>query len=513
MQSMHAINGAHAPKRVGTSDGQLMQSAPDAGTLEACGRPRSGAAPSLPATMFLAHWIARLKSSRLPAYQLIPELIAEDLQQGRLAPRERLPPLRELAATLQLNYTTVVRGFAQARERGLIASRPGLGSYVRGSFIGLPLRAGTGAEMTMNLPPEIEDHPAMRQLQESAATVIAATPLHELMRYQDFGGTSRDRSLAARWLAQWVPEAAPERVLVSPGIHSVLLALCAMLVKPGQSLCVESMAYPGIKAIAAQLGVQLHPLAMDAEGLLPEAFEAACKSTPVAALYLCPNLHNPTTATLPMARREQIADIALRYSIPIIEDDAYGMLPAATPPALADFAPGLTYYISGMSKWLGAGLRTAYVLAPSTAAHQRLAGALRATTVMASPFINAVVAGWLEQGLGAEVLAAVRAECGWRSALMRERLGAHGLCTQPHGFHAWLPLEPANDGRCRAADMAGALRALGVAAVAGSAFSTDRQPPEGLRLCLGGDLTRDDCGRALQAVADAIEQGRQGGEA
>ena len=66
-------------------------------------------------------------------------------------------------------------------------------------------------------------------------------------------------------------------------------------------------------------------------------------------------------------------------------------------PALADYAGALTYYISGLSKWLGAGMRVAYVLAPTHAAQQRLAGALRATTVMASPFINAVVSHWLEQ--------------------------------------------------------------------------------------------------------------------
>jgi len=454
--------------------------------------------------MPFSHWIARIRNSGLPAYQLIPELIAEDLQQGRLAPRERLPPLRELAGTLQLNYTTVVRGFAAARERGLIASRPGMGSYVRGSFIGLPLRAGTGAEMTMNMPPEIEDHPAMQALQHSAAEAITAATLHDLMRYQDFGGTAHDRALAAHWLAQWVPEARAERVLVAPGIHAVLLALVSMLVRPGQGLCVESLVYPGMKAIAAQLGTQLQPLAMDEQGLVPEEFEAACKSTPVGALYLCTNLHNPTTATLPMRRREQLADIALRYSVPIIEDDAYGMLPAATPPALADYAGAITYYISGLSKWLGAGVRVAYVLAPTQAAQQRLAGALRATTVMASPFVNAVVSHWLEHGQCDAVLAAVRAECGWRSALMRERLGGLGVRTHPQGFHGWLPL-PGGDGNGSSASrIASALRELGVAAVAANAFSTDRQPPEGLRLCLGGGLTRDDCGRALQAVVAAL---------
>lgn len=456
------------------------------------------------ATMPFAHWTARLKASKVPAYQLIPDLIAEDLQRGRLAPRDRLPPLRDLALLLELNYTTVVRGFAAARERGLIASRPGMGSFVRGSFIGLPLRAGTGAEMTMNMPPEIEDHPAMQQLHESAAVCLSQLPLHDLMRYQDFGGTPRDRKLGAQWLSAWLPDAKAEQLLVAPGIHSILLALVSMLVKPGQSLCVEALAYPGIKAIAAQLGVQLHPLTMDEQGMMPDEFEAACKSSSVGALYLCPNLHNPTTATLPIKRREQIADIALRYSVPLIEDDAYGMLPAAIPPPLADFAPGLTYYVSGMSKWLGAGLRCAYVLAPTLATHQRLAGALRATTVMASPVLNALVANWLEKGHWAAALAALREECAWRSTLAREHLGSLGVRTQANGFHAWLPLRPRDDGRSVAADMAHGLRELGIAAVAGSAFSTDRQPPEGLRLCLGGPLTREDCGRALQAVVDAM---------
>lgn len=453
-----------------------------------------------------AHWVSRLRSSPLPAYQLIPEMIAEDLQQGRLAPRDRLPPLRDLAATLQLNYTTVVRGFAEARQRGLIASRPGLGSYVRGSFIGLPLRGGTGAEMTMNLPPEVDDHPAVQTLRERAGAVIAQAPWSELMRYQDFGGTPRERGIGADWLRQWVPDASAERVHLCPGIHAALLGLATLLVKPGQHLCVEALVYPGMKAIAAQLGLQLHPLAMDADGLLPREFEAACKSLPVGALYCCPNLHNPTTATLPIRRRELIADIAQRYSVPIIEDDAYGALPTATPPPLADFAPGLVYYVNGLSKWLGAGLRTAYVLAPTPAAAQRVAGAMRALTVMASPLVNAVVSDWLEAGSGGAVLAAVRAECAWRSARMQAVLGGAGVRTQPHGFHGWLPLAGGHGegGDGAAAALAARLRTLGVAAVAGSAFSTDRQPPEALRLCLGGPLTRDDCGRALQAVADAV---------
>lgn len=459
--------------------------------------------------MPFTHWKSRLQGSSLPAYQLIPDLIADDLQQGRLAPRERLPPLRDLAATLALNYTTVVRGFAEARDRGLIASRPGLGTFTRGSFIGLPLRAGTAAEMTMNLPPELEGHPVVEALQEAASEALRSAHWTDLMRYQDFGGSTRDRAAGAQWMSQWLPQVPAERVLVAPGIHAVLLALVTLLVRPGQSLCVESLAYPGIKAIAAQLGTQLLPLDMDAQGLQPEAFEAACKAANVGALYLCPNLHNPTTASLPIRRREQIADIALRYSVPIIEDDAYGMLPPAVPPPLAELAPELTYFVTGLSKWLGAGLRTAYLLSPTGAAHQRAAGALRATTVMASPLVNGLVTDWLERGHCESVLVAMREECGARSALVRQRLGEFDVRTQPQAFHAWLPL-PDRDAESVAV-LAGDLQRLGVAAVPGAAFSTDREPPPALRLCLGGMLTRDDCARALQAVSRTI--GRRAADA
>lgn len=452
-------------------------------------------------TMSFSHWKRRLGQHDLPAYQLIPDLIAEDLQQGRLAPRERLPPLRSLAETLALDYTTVVRGIALARERGLVASRPGMGTFTRGSFLGLPLRAGTGAEMTMNQPPEIDGQAPMVALQESAAAFIGGAHLTDLMRYQDFGGTPHDRQVGAAWLRQWLQDVTADRTLLAPGIHSILLALVSLLVKPGRVLAVERLTYPGIKAIAAQLGTQLQPLDMDEQGLRPEAFEQACRTMAIGALHLCPNLQNPTTATLPIRRREQIADIALRHNVPVIEDDAYGMLPPAVPPPIADFAPGLTYYITGMSKWLGAGLRTAYVVSPSAAACQRAAGALRATSVMASPWTNALVTHWLESGRADDFLGALRAECVARSAITRELLAPLGVRMPTHAFHAWLPLPCADAAH---AGLAASLQQLGIAAVASSAFSTDRDPPHALRLCLGGALTREDCGRAVRAVLDAV---------
>src|ERR1700710_1849201 len=124
--------------------------------------------PTMPVDKLTAHWLRRIEIGDRPAYLLIAELIAEDVRTGRLTARERLPNLRELAGQLGLNYTTVARAYAEARKRGLIDSRPGLGTYVRGHAPALPLRGGSGAEMTMNMPPEPQDPTLVLRMQTGA---------------------------------------------------------------------------------------------------------------------------------------------------------------------------------------------------------------------------------------------------------------------------------------------------------------------------------------------------------
>lgn len=455
-------------------------------------------------TSLPARWRRRIETSDRPAYLLIPDLIAEDLRDQRLVARDRLPTLRELAEALALNYTTVARAYAEARKRGLIDSRAGMGTFVRGRGTTLPLRNGTGAEMTMNLPPEPADAALLERLQSSSAEVMQAmsgADAYSLLRYQDFGGSPADREAGVHWLRRRLSGIAADRVLVCPGIHSVLLGLISQLARPGELICVDSLAYPGLKAIATQLGVQLHPMTLDDDGPDIEAFEHACKTLSPKAVYCNPTLLNPTTITMSLARREALADVALRYSVPIIEDDAYAMLPRRKMPPVATFAPELTYYITGFSKCLGAGLRNAYVCAPSAKLAQRLSGAMRATTVMASPVTNTLVTRWVNDGTAEMMLGALRTECAARHELAMQHLGGYGVVAQPEGFHLWLPLPST----WSPVEFASYLRMQGVAVVASAAFSTDGNPPDAVRVCLGGPLSLHDCDRALQLIADTIE--------
>ena len=451
-------------------------------------------------TKLTQHWQKRLEANPKPAYLLLADLIAEDIRTGRLSARDQLPTLRDLAAELRLNYTTVARGYAEARKRGLIDSRAGSGTFIRGVSPSLPLRGGGGAEMTMNLPPEPQDAALIERMSQSASRVMAETGLFELLRYQDFGGSTRDREAGMQWIRPRVPDCRLDQMLVCPGIHSVLTALFSQLARPGELICVEALTYPGVKAIATQLGIQLHALLLDEEGPMGESFEHACRTLKPKAFYCNPTLNNPTTATISRARREALADIALRYAIPIIEDDAYALLPRQVPPAIATMAPELTYYITGFSKTLGAGLRNAYVRSPGARQSQRLAGALRATTVMASPITNALATLWVEDGTADAMLQAIRNESTLRQALAARHLGAHNVAAQSEGFHLWLPLTSA----WSTVEFASYLRSQNVGVVASAAFSTDGSPPEAVRICLGGPMSREECDHALRLIADTL---------
>jgi DNA-binding transcriptional MocR family regulator len=97
-------------------------------------------------------------------------------------------------------------------------------------------------------------------------------------------------------------------------------------------------------------------------------------------------------ATLSAERRLAVADIAQRYGVPIIEDDAYGCLPQQRLTPLATLAPQLTFYVAGLSKIVGAGLRIGYLVLPNVRYTARLKSTLASLAVMANPTMLALAA-------------------------------------------------------------------------------------------------------------------------
>ena len=135
-----------------------------------------------------------------------------------------------------------------------------------------------------------------------------------------------------------------------------------------------------MRSLANHLHVRAHPVAMDQEGLLPDALEDAALESGRARLYCMPSGQNPTARVMSKKRRHDIAAVVTRLNLMLVEDDAYGFLVEGQEP-LCVALPERTFYLTSMSKSLVPGLR----IGLSTHASgwiDRVTGAVFATTVM-----------------------------------------------------------------------------------------------------------------------------------
>jgi DNA-binding transcriptional MocR family regulator len=459
----------------------------------------------------MTSWTPRLDDREGPRFRAIVEALAADVASGALVPGRRLPTHRELAERLGVTVGTVTRAYGEAARRGLVSGQVGRGTFVCGGAGGGDGEAVDAevVDLAQNHPPEPRDRPEHGAFLDALASLTAKGGLSRLLDYPRAGGNPADREAGAAWIGRAGVPASAERVIVCTGSQHGLTVVLATLLRPGDLLLTESLTYAGVKSVAGLLHLRLAGLAVDRDGLQPEALEAACRGGRAKAVYLIPTLHNPTTAVMPLERRRQIVAIAARHGLPIIEDDVHGLLPEKRPEPLAALAPDETYYLTSTSKTLAPGLRVAYVLAPARMV-PRLTDSLRATTWAVAPLTAAIASRWIGGGAADAVLAARRREARERQRLALEVLGEADVETRPEAYYLWLRLpEP-----WRRDAFASVLRARAVEVTAADAFAVGRDPaPHAVRLCLGAARSREALRRGIARVAEVLRGGGEAGAA
>ncbi len=451
----------------------------------------------------MRHWTPGPDRSGKPRYIELADAIARDLANGTLRPGDRLPPQRRLAERIGIDFTTVSRGYAEAQARGLVVSHVGRGTFIAATAP-VPeapdLRRQGDRDLTMNLPPEPTDPALLARMQDGLQTVAAN--LVALLRYQSTTGGQVDKEAASSWLSMRGLIPRLDRVAITPGAHPTILAILMLLTKPGDVILSEAVTYAGVRAIAGRMGVRIEGLEGDDEGILPDALDEAIGLHGAKALYLNPTLNNPTTRTMSLARRQKVAEVLNAHRLPLIEDDAYGFIPAHSPAPLATMAPALTWHIGGLAKCIGAGLRLAYTVAPDARAAFQLAQCLKATSVMPSPLSMALATRWIQDGTADSIRRFVRVETAARQEIAATALQGLDFDSDPVAFNVWLRLP---EGRSRA-DIVGRMANTGIGVMPSDIFTMSGTPQEALRICLGGEISRERLGEGLTLLAHVLDQ-------
>ena len=445
-----------------------------------------------------------------PIFRALADAIQADIQCGRLAPAERMPTQRELARELGVNVMTITRAYQEAARRGLLSGEIGRGTFVRGERPGparmrLPDgRARAAIDFEQNLPaPELAPAEALEVLTDFARDPRAVP----LFSGYSSAGAPDQRAAGAEWIARTGLEADPERVIICGGAQHAMSVVITALARPGDTVLCEELSYAGMSALARVLQLRVHGVAMDEEGLLPDALESACRKTPAQLLYCMPSLHNPTGRVMSARRRGEIAEVARRHGLAIVEDDAYGFLCADAPPPLVSFAPELGHYIASTSKVMTPGLRIGYLLAPSEptrAGFDRLAARLSTIGWMPAPLMAEIATRWIRGGVADRMVAGLRAEMPARRRLFDAHFGARASLSHAASCHLWLELpEP-----WRSEEFVEGARRLGVALSSSEAFVVGRErAPHAVRICIGSPGSRAEVETGLERLAGLLSQG------
>lgn len=452
----------------------------------------------------IEHWKNAVEAKgKYPTYKLLADLIEQDIETGKLQPQDKIPPMRDLAEVLGINYSTASRAYAEARKRGLIESITGAGTFAKGKVPAIKPSLAP-YELTMNMVIEPAIPTLTDEIKDVALSTISQGNLYKMLRYQEHGGNTLTKELVKLHLLSKVPHINTTQLVISQGVHQILSALVTQLCDNHQVICVDSLTYPGIKSIAAQLGKRLHALERDHDGPLASSFEDACRTHQVAALYLNPTMHNPTCTSISRSRREALADVALRYSIKIMEDDVYEPLAENPSPSFAQLAPELTYYISSLSKCFGAGVRFGFVACPTKRATEHTNGALRSLNVMSVPMIEMMVANWLKEGTVDRMIKSIRREANARQQIIYDKLHGISINMEKNAFHFWLKFPKSVD--WHPTELAINLRSQGISAVASVAFATDNHPIDAMRVCFGGPFNRSDITEQMSKLKETLFQ-------
>lgn len=443
------------------------------------------------------NWLSPLEEGPRPIYLRIVDTLAAARASGRLQPGDRLPPQRDLARLLGVDLTTVTRAFTEARRRNLIDATAGRGTFITPGEPEEPV-----LDLSMNIPPAPSGLNLPALIRSGIEGLLKRSSAEALLSYHPGPGSPAERAAGSLWLAAAGDRLPAERVAVGSGAQALLAAILLSQTREGDTIATDALTYPGLIALAEATGRRLAGVGGDDDGMRPDHLEESAQRHGARILYLNPTLHNPTASTMPEGRRRDLARMAGKLNLLIVEDDPYSPLPTASPPAFLSLAPERTFHVATLAKCISPFLRTAFLATPDVEAMERIAAAIRGTTMMAPPLMTGLACEWVRNGLAGEITAAVRAEAEARQKIARKILPA-GFASAQSSLHLWYPLGE----RPRSSELADVARRRGLAISPAEEFSVAPGVADGLRLALGAASSRERLEEGLRSLLSILAGG------
>ena len=334
-----------------------------------------------------------------PVYLALAASLEGDICSGKLAPGARLPPQRELADFLDIDFTTVTRAYNVCREKGLVYGVTGRGTFVAAD-------AGTGGGEVVDCGvvqafPEI----GADEIVASAREVLSRASSSALFSYRDRDGSALSRSAGVSWLRRAGVDVDPGQVAVFPGAQGAISAALLSLFRIGDAVAVDEFTYANFISLARLAHLKLVPIPSDGRGMSPSALADAASKTRLRGVFLMPHCANPTACTLSERRKDALAKVIEENDLMLIEDDASLAPPKNGNRTLFARLPRRTVHVSGTTRYISGGLRATFMAYPAEHS-QAILGALHHLAIKAGALDTEILAETVLSGRAERILRA-----------------------------------------------------------------------------------------------------------
>ena len=357
-------------------------------------------------------WQDTLAGQDGPKYLALAHALREAIAAGDLAEGAQLPPVRDLAWEAKVTPGTVARAYRILTTEGLLEATVGRGTFVaaRAPRLGPPPQTEAEADARpvagrLDLrSPSLPEVGQMAAFAESLRRISGKLDA-QWLGYVTQSGEAPLRAEVAAWVSARMlgPVAPADIVLTHGGQSAVTLILQCVLRGDRPGVLIEDLCYPGFRYAARLARAEVLGVALDDEGIRPDALEAACRRHLPQVICVTPDAQNPTTGRMSLDRRRQIVSIAERYNLQIIEDECYTSRDHDVP-TLRAMAPDRVWYVGSLSKTVSAALRFGYVLCPTGMGEAGRLGAQQAYFALSQP-VGALVLDLFQSGAAAEIRA------------------------------------------------------------------------------------------------------------